>query len=78
MLAISSAVFVIIAGVGLPSGVAGIESIHLHFPKWIYSASAAGVNFVSSVFAPAIVSPGIVAVSVYAIVNKKDDFFDLK
>ena len=42
------------------------------------SASAAGVNFVNSVFAPAIVSPGIVAVSVYDSVNKKDDFFDLK
>ncbi len=59
-----NAVFVIIAGVGLPSGVAGMESMHLHLPKCMYSASAAGVNFINSVFAPAIVNPGIVAVSV--------------
>jgi hypothetical protein len=43
----------------------------------MYSASAAGVYFNNSVFAPATVRPGMVDVSVWDIAKIKDDLFDL-
>ena len=75
--AIPSAALVISAGVGLPSGVAGISSMDMHLPYRRNSASAAGVYFASSGVAPAMVIPGIVHVSVCEMVNANRNFFPL-
>ena len=50
-------------------------SIHLHFPKPRYSASAGDVNFKNSLSAPAIVMPGISHVSVYEITSENVNCF---
>jgi len=54
-------------GVGIPSGVTGTPSMHLHLPKNSSSMSAAGVKSHASGLAPAADRPGIFAVSVLPI-----------
>src|SRR5690606_37790314 len=54
-------------GVGIPSGVTGTPSIHVHLPKNKSSMSAAGVRSQASGLAPAADRPGIFAVSVLPI-----------
>src|SRR5688572_26916051 len=66
------------AGVGLPSGVAGIASMQLQRPRYRNSASAGEVYFTSSAFAPAAVIPGISLVTVYEIAHTKTGFFVAK
>ncbi len=65
---------VIKPGVGIPSGVMGTPWIDLHFPNSKSSASAGGVKSVKSGFAPAADNPGILPVSVVAMVQMKRGF----
>ncbi|GGU05389.1 hypothetical protein GCM10007116_22300 [Sulfodiicoccus acidiphilus] len=65
----------IMAGVGIPEGVTGIPTILFVEPVRRYSASAAGVNRVSSGDAPANVIPGMRLVSVVPITSRKRSKF---
>jgi len=55
---------VMIAGVGIPSGVTGMTSVLNGLPVTKYSTSSAGVCSVASGDAPAMLMPGIVDVNV--------------
>ena len=69
------AAMVSVAGVGMPPGLIGIPFIQTVFPSTRSSASAAGVNNVSSGVSPASETPGIVDVSVFATVHVKTPLF---
>ncbi len=70
-----SAAFVSVAGVGIPPGLIGIPFMQVVFPLIRISASAAGVNMVSSGVSPASETPGIVDVRVLATVHVKTPLF---
>ena len=73
----STEAFVSMDGVGAASPsttVSGMLSMHFTSPSRISSASAAGVNLVSSGLAPAPLIPGILDVSVVAVVQIKIGF----
>ena len=65
----SSAAFVRVAGVGMPPGLMGMPFMQVVFPLMRSSASAAGVNIVSSGVSPASETPGMVDVRVLATVQ---------
>ena len=69
MLERSRAAFVSVAGVGMPPGLMGMPFMQETLPLTRISASAAGVNIVSSGVSPASETPGIVDVRVFATVH---------
>ena len=70
-----SAAIVRVAGVGIPPGLIGIPFMQVVFPLTRISASAAGVNIVSSGVSPASETPGMVEVRVFATVQVNTPLF---
>ena len=64
-----------VAGVGIPPGLIGIPFMQVVLPLTSISASAAGVNMVSSGVSPASETPRIVDVRVFATVHVKTPLF---